>query len=333
MLGAEGDTMLIRLAFHVALLSLFAVTLFACTELHPLPTLRIDRDGSSEVRGDASAFPEVGADAATPTDAPAVPDAAPLGDEPVIPPDGTQTDTQSPDAPPDVAQPPDAAAPTDTAVPVDMLPVDAGSPVDVTCSSGFERCNGVCVDTFSHTDHCGVCGRACAFPGAVAVCRSATCVILRCEAGRANCDGDPNNGCEVDVQTSRDHCGMCGASCAAFAHVCTDGECLEDRGFQAVAPCLRESDYVRGDAVRFASGGYTPRCLRVRRGNVVSFTADFAEHPLVGASGASMPNAIPYLAGAPQAMPWTQTVMVDRAGYFPFRCNRHPEETGVVWVE
>ncbi len=320
--------MLIRFALQSALLSLFAVALCACGELHPLPTLRIDRDAS----------PEASADAVPVTDAPAV-DTGADATAPDAPADASAEVAQA-DASPDVQ--PDAQEPTDTAPDVPDVPdvptVDVLAPPDaapdvVTCPSGFERCDGVCVDTFSATNHCGMCGRTCALSNAVAVCRSALCAMLRCSPGFANCDGDAENGCEVDVRTSREHCGACGASCAVFAHVCADGACLEDHSFQPVAPCLRESDYVRGDAVRFVSGGYTPRCLRVRRGDAVSFTVDFGVHTVAGMGNATTPTAIPYLAGAPRGVEWTQSVAMDRAGYFPYRCLVHDGETGVVWVE
>ncbi len=39
-------------------------------------------------------------------------------------------------------------------------------------------------------------------------------ILSECPYGFADCDGDPANGCEADIETSNDHCGACGAACA-----------------------------------------------------------------------------------------------------------------------
>ena len=45
---------------------------------------------------------------------------------------------------------------------------------------------------------------------------------LACPPGRADCDGDPNNGCEADLESSA-HCGTCDRACGAGA--CKSGSC------------------------------------------------------------------------------------------------------------
>lgn len=45
-----------------------------------------------------------------------------------------------------------------------------------------------------------------------------------CPAGMAACDENPNNGCETNLNTNREHCGSCGASCGAGEH-CVNGTC------------------------------------------------------------------------------------------------------------
>lgn len=69
-------------------------------------------------------------------------------------------------------------------------------------------------------------------PGRLAECRDGACIDLGCAAGRDDCDGVPGNGCEVDIQTSLQHCGSCGLTCTfpgaagvCSAGVCTIGEC------------------------------------------------------------------------------------------------------------
>ncbi|MDD9971139.1 MAG: hypothetical protein OXR73_33180 [Myxococcales bacterium] len=46
---------------------------------------------------------------------------------------------------------------------------------------------------------------------------------LFCDVGRADCDGDRSNGCEVNLSTDAAHCGECGAACTAPGCVCRDG--------------------------------------------------------------------------------------------------------------
>jgi hypothetical protein len=50
---------------------------------------------------------------------------------------------------------------------------------------------------------------------------------IECPAGRGDCDGDPANGCEADLESDADHCHVCGHSCrGAHAAVgCFDGAC------------------------------------------------------------------------------------------------------------
>ncbi len=48
-----------------------------------------------------------------------------------------------------------------------------------------------------------------------------------CPAGFAECDEDPSNGCETDLQSSNEHCGGCGARCESdlWDVGCVGGEC------------------------------------------------------------------------------------------------------------
>jgi len=57
----------------------------------------------------------------------------------------------------------------------------------------------------------------------VAKCESAKLVLLKCEEGYADCDGDIKNGCEVDLMTDNFNCGYCGNSCGL--EICALGSC------------------------------------------------------------------------------------------------------------
>ncbi|MGB0678646.1 MAG: hypothetical protein ACPGUV_03185, partial [Polyangiales bacterium] len=41
-----------------------------------------------------------------------------------------------------------------------------------------------------------------------------TTPALTCSGESADCDGDPSNGCEVNLRDNPDHCGACGRTCA-----------------------------------------------------------------------------------------------------------------------
>ncbi len=98
--------------------------------------------------------------------------------------------------------------------------------------------DGCEVDLARSTDHCGSCGRSCLTANvATAECSAGACRVLTCDAGFADCDGNPANGCEVDTRVSTAHCGRCGNACAApggtavcRASVCGVGACATGRG-------------------------------------------------------------------------------------------------------
>jgi hypothetical protein len=77
--------------------------------------------------------------------------------------------------------------------------------------------------------HCGGCSNSCPTPTLrVAGLRGGPAAIGTCAAGSGDCDGDPTNGCEVNTNTSVQHCGGCGRTCAARANAsvfCSAGAC------------------------------------------------------------------------------------------------------------
>jgi hypothetical protein len=94
------------------------------------------------------------------------------------------------------------------------------------CEGSFLDCdrdprNGCEVDRTRDTSNCGACGTACARGPfvAAATCEAGACKA-RCEAGHLNCDGNAQNGCEVDGASDANNCGACGRSCRK-AHVAT----------------------------------------------------------------------------------------------------------------
>jgi hypothetical protein len=91
--------------------------------------------------------------------------------------------------------------------------------------------------------HCGGCGERCDPPHvAISLCESGMCQIDGsqpnggCDPGYADCDGNVENGCEVNLKTNAEHCGTCETECSANngAPSCKSGICeiTCDSGFR-----------------------------------------------------------------------------------------------------
>jgi plastocyanin len=81
-----------------------------------------------------------------------------------------------------------------------------------------------------------------------------------------------------------------------------------------------------------ASGGaitwdftVTPKCVKVKVGQSVTWTGDFATHPLAGFNG-DTPNPIVTGSGG------TSKITFPTAGTFGFHCQVHPSMLGAVQV-
>lgn len=83
--------------------------------------------------------------------------------------------------------------------------------------------NGCETNIGSSVVDCGACGNACPFAtNAFPMCQEGAC-RLGCNTGAFDCDGDPANGCEIDVKNDAAHCGGCGQSCGAAGRPPTPG--------------------------------------------------------------------------------------------------------------
>jgi hypothetical protein len=90
------------------------------------------------------------------------------------------------------------------------------------CADGFANCdkdnaNACEVNTRTDLGNCGFCRNVCDLPHATAECSAGECRIATdgCEVGYQDCNGDPADGCEVDLKTNKLNCGACN-------HVCPD---------------------------------------------------------------------------------------------------------------
>jgi hypothetical protein len=81
-----------------------------------------------------------------------------------------------------------------------------------------------CVDLRSDAENCGACSRACDGRSATPLCSDGQCVDDGCAAGFLDCDGERDNGCEIDARTDQNHCGACGRACS-LSRTCWQGQC------------------------------------------------------------------------------------------------------------
>ena len=102
----------------------------------------------------------------------------------------------------------------------------------IACANGYADCdgnpaNGCEQDLGGDVNHCGACGNVCNLPFATPACNVGACVIAQCAAIHADCDGVAGNGCEVNLATNNNHCGVCGNACnlANAVSNCVSGDC------------------------------------------------------------------------------------------------------------
>jgi len=75
-----------------------------------------------------------------------------------------------------------------------------------------------------NTSACGSCAVSCMNAHGTVGCVAGLCASA-CDAGYADCDGNPNNGCETRTETDPSHCGGCADACDTSFQVCAGGAC------------------------------------------------------------------------------------------------------------
>jgi hypothetical protein len=102
------------------------------------------------------------------------------------------------------------------------------------CLDAFTDCNGRpddgCeVDLTTDLANCGACSKAC---GAIAhgkpACKAGMCAVGSCDAGFADCNNSPGDGCETNLNTDLRNCSLCGKVCPIPANAmptCAAGRC------------------------------------------------------------------------------------------------------------
>jgi len=107
---------------------------------------------------------------------------------------------------------------------------DVGVCENTECEPGFGDCDSDpttgCETQTNTLMHCGGCFVSCEPANATGDCASGTCEIGVCAAGFGDCDMDPANGCETELN-SLTNCGGCGIGCSPPDAVgdCSSGTC------------------------------------------------------------------------------------------------------------
>ena|ERR1700688_1240220 len=90
--------------------------------------------------------------------------------------------------------------------------------------------HGICLEELqwhvrrSDPNNCGACGAACPVPmNGQASCMAGQCGFASCNPGFADCNNDPSDGCEIDLQSDPNNCGTCANKCAISQ--CVAGTC------------------------------------------------------------------------------------------------------------
>lgn len=103
------------------------------------------------------------------------------------------------------------------------LVVDVAAPRD----AGVDASDAVAVPDAAREDAGPVCPSCPVPPGALATCEGGSCGWT-CARGRADCDRNEQNGCEVDIGADTRNCGSCGAICPSVPRMvatCVSGAC------------------------------------------------------------------------------------------------------------
>ncbi|MSP60529.1 MAG: hypothetical protein EXR72_09350 [Myxococcales bacterium] len=87
--------------------------------------------------------------------------------------------------------------------------------------------NGCETPLAADNKNCGACGKPCAPANGTGACLNGMCTVAACTAPFADCDMDPANGCEANLDTNTMHCSKCGMKCvmANSLPICTKGVC------------------------------------------------------------------------------------------------------------
>lgn len=182
--------------------------------------------------------------------------------------------------------------PADTNVVVEYR-AEQSSDTQLCAQSGLV-CGGICEETQSDPNNCGACGTICPANASngTAACAAGACT-LACNPGFADCDKNPADGCEINVNTDVNNCGGCGNICPTGANgtpVCSAGKCSQacvQNAWGTVSACGTACVNTLTDANNCGS------CGNVCSGGQVCFINQFS-----GVIGCTASNNCTHIAGA-----------------------------------
>lgn len=147
---------------------------------------------------------------------------------------------------------------------VDGSVADACAPSPETCNGLDDDCDGVVdngIDLSTSATDCGSCGHACGELTGVetGACSGGGCVVT-CRSGFDDCDGDPDNGCEANLDVEVANCSGCGMACdfANGAGTCAGGTCALSECEAGFADC--DADGRNGCEVDLTTAANCGRC-------------------------------------------------------------------------
>ncbi len=115
--------------------------------------------------------------------------------------------------------------------------VCSGGSCLASCGHGLVECYGVCVDAANDPMYCGDCDSVCpSGPNSTPVCIEGGCDLM-CDFYWGNCDGNPLTGCNSDLLSDPDNCGMCSNECSAGG-ICREGICDYSKSFVIFATSI-----------------------------------------------------------------------------------------------
>lgn len=94
------------------------------------------------------------------------------------------------------------------------VPTCSASQCGILCNAGFANGNGLAFDGCevnlrADVNNCGNCGFSCPSINGVGSCVGDGCSI-QCNTGFGNCNGNPFDGCVVNLVGDKNNCGFCG---------------------------------------------------------------------------------------------------------------------------
>lgn len=152
-------------------------------------------------------------------------------------------------------------------------------------------------------------------------------VILMALAGAASCSDETGGGASTSSSSSSSSGESSSSSSSGMPgdtiNGCTEATAEDQTG---------KADFT----ITFTSFAYTPPCVKVSAGTNVTFSGDFASHPLVGgevSGGTKFPDPTSPITMTNTGM--TATFTLANPGTFPFYCDLHTglKMYGVVYVQ